>query len=470
VTRGRDQARSESPPLVGEASFPLDNRDRRYSPGNEASPIHGQVTPGRRTRVRIDAVDVFGGFLDEPEWQPALGERRLRLSALGPLSRLVERKVSTALHENIRTDEAIALILDQIDPPDTAGLLFDVGEFDVDEFGETGWSADWRRLDRGATTLRWWWLDDEDALRAIEDLLVVEGPGACVYEDGQGRIVFEGRDYRTVTARCQTAQATYRDLDNGADPWFAQLRYLGRQREVTNVATFEVVTRETQAEAVVWEHEEEIALGPSAAREFVAKAVGPFKEAVAPEAGTDYTLSAGSALVQIDRDSGQRCLVTVTAGPAGATLSGLRLRAKPVTEVRRQTVTNQIDTTASIVAHGRLERELRGRQEIGVNVAQDLVDAVVHLYAEPRAQVEIVVEAPNAAPNDLLASVLARQISDRLAVSDAHLGVDDEVMVERIELDYGRGRLVATLGCEAADGTAYFLFDVGDFDVDSFCF
>src|SRR5690606_32639819 len=56
----------------------------------------------------------------------------------------------------------------------------------------------WRQLDVGATVIRWWWAEDEDAFDAISKIVASEGPPAMVYANEHGGIVFRSRHHRLL--------------------------------------------------------------------------------------------------------------------------------------------------------------------------------------------------------------------------------------------------------------------------------
>lgn len=177
---GRDQSRALSPTAVGSMSFELNNLNRVYSPENGSSPIAGFVNPARD--LWIDAVwqgrryNLFRGYLDEYKVDPHPNVKRVNATALDALSLLKEVKVSTPLYPSIRTGEAIHAVLDSI-----------------------GWPYNRRDIDLGATTLRWWFAEGQDAWTVINDLVKAEGPPALLTSSALGSISFRDRHHRLWT-------------------------------------------------------------------------------------------------------------------------------------------------------------------------------------------------------------------------------------------------------------------------------
>lgn len=440
IERGRDSIRTLSPPMVGLADLELDNVSRDYSPSNGSSPIYGKVLPGRQVRIEVDhngtVTGLFRGFLDEPDHRPGIGAQRVHLPVLGSLSWLRGKKISTALYQNYRTDQALGVILDNVGWP-TVGTPGG-GSWGTAIWGTTVWAAGgWpgaeRVLNTGGTTLDWWWLDEEDAYDAAVALLNCEGPGAALYEDNAGKINFEGRHYRLVTARSTTVQATFRDT--GAEPVMAEpFRVAASIKDIINICTVEIRKRTAKPLQAVWTLGSTATIGGNEVRKYIVRSSDPFTAALTPVAGTDYTLTAGSVSPSLDRTSGGNVTLTLTAGAGGATLTGLQLRAQPVKVDAATLVSNTISTIASQQQHGKRVWELPIRAEIPVNVAQDLCNAIVGLYQEPRFGVELTVEGTS---DTHLDQQRLRQISDRIHVIEAHTGLDTDFWIEQIRHELG---------------------------------
>jgi hypothetical protein len=429
--RGKDQIRSFSPPMAGRLDAGLDNRSRDYSPENGSSPLVGKLVPGHKVRLRatFSAVtyDLFTGTLDDLPQHPELGARAVDLPCLGSLSRLKGVKVSTALYQNVRTDQALGSLLDA-----------------------AGWPAGDRVLSTGRTTLLWWWADDADAFEMAVTLLNTEGPGASLYEDGQGRIVFEDRHYRLTQARCTTSQAMIRD--SGAEPLHTEpFAYNPGLMDTITRAVARVNVRTVQPLDVAWQLGQDVSLGVSQVLTFRATTGDPVTGVVAPVAGTDYTVLAGSvASVALDRTSGSRIGVTVTAGAGGATVRGLQVRAQKLTAQATDIV------SAPLTPPPRVERgpALALWPEIQPNVAQDICDAIVRAYKDARPTVSLTLQGASAT---MLTHLLNREISDRVTVVEAQTGLNADLFVERIAhaVDLAGSRHRATLGLEKISAAMY---------------
>lgn len=436
TTRGRDQIRALGPPAAGRADMELTNVDKQFSPENTDSVLYGNLVPGRQVQVRATyggtTYNLWTGYLDDIPQFPELSKRSVGLPSLGGFSKLAGQNVSTQVYQNITTDVALGHLLDA-----------------------AGWSATARTLDTGKTTLAWWWLDNEDAFQAARALLNTEGPGAALYEDGSGNIVFESRHYRLTTARSTTAQATF--ADTGAEPKFlaTPFSYNPALKDILNVAQITVKTRTAKSASVVWSLGQTVTLSPSEVRQYVATSSDPFTGAITPVNATDYTVSAGGlSSVTLSRTSGASTIVTLTAGSSGATVTGLQLRAQLVSTDNSVLVSNTVDTSASIAKYGRQVFALDTRAEIAANVAQDLVNAIVGLYQNPRPTVTFQVSNGHA---DRLTQILSRQISDRITITESQTVLSADFFIERIEHQVMQAGLhhITTFGCEKASNAGY---------------
>jgi hypothetical protein len=443
AVRGRDQIRSLAPPMAGSASCEVDNQTKRYSPEYVAGALYGNLLPGRR--VQIEAIYaavtyyLWTGYLDDLPQYPDRSRLSVGLPAIGPLSKLANQQISTALYSSIATGTAIGHVLDAV-----------------------GWPAGDRVIDTGNTTLDWWWLNNTDAISALRSLLASEGPGAAIYEDGLGRIVFEDRGYRRTTARSITSQETF--SDTGAQPTFGKsFAYNPELKNVFNLITITIKTRTAKASAAVWSLGNNLTLAVGEVRAILATASDPFTNAITPVSPTDYTASAGSlASVVLSRTSGTSTVITLTAGASGATLTGLQLRAQTVTVDNTTQVNSTLDTSASIAKYGRRVYNAITLDEVPFITAQDLTNAVVALYQEPRPTVKIQLDNGHA---DRLVQSLTREISDRITIIEPQTGLSADFFIEQIAHEVVAGGLLhrTIFGCEQISGLVYGVWGTSEF-------
>lgn len=443
IGRGRDQARQYSPPRAGVMEFSLDNPTGKYSSANAASPLAGQLLPGRLVDYKetYAAVDypLYRGFLEDPRELPADDIRMVHWSAVDGLARLQAAKVSTAMYTNVTTDYAVARVLDA-----------------------AGWPASLRTLDAGKTTLARWWVDGVSAFDAIRDLVLTEGQGALFYVDAEGNLVFESRHYRLLTTRCVTAQATFRGT--GAEPLYGtDFEYENGIRQVVNVCTIPVRSYAVAALGTIWTGPTPITLGANETKTYlVSTTADGFEDAVNPTTGGgDYSVSAGSITsATLDRTGGKTATLTLVAGSGGATITGLRVRAEAVS-VSTVDVSNTVDASASQDSESgygvrAFPDEFLPKWVPTVAEALDWCNATVNRYQQPVPRVRISVS--NLTEQRLL-QALSRKISDRVHVIEAERAfVDDDFMVETLTHEISDGRNHKTrFTCERADSAAFWV-------------
>lgn len=296
--RGKDQIRQFAPAAAGQAAWVMNNRSRDYSPGNTNSDLYGLVQPGRKVQIQhkgspgegfdfVDGTDfnfvdgtplesegslggvIWTGLNDDVVQHPESWS--VSLPCFGNLSRLRGKTISTGLSQNITTSGFLSLVLD-----------------------EAGWPADERTIQTGLTTLGWAWVDNEDAFEVVERIRATEGPGASIYEDRNGYIVFENRDARTTQTRSTVSQATFTDTEH-----IVALNYSSNFKDTIEAAVIEVDEREMQGQSVIWELGSDLTLTSGQVRRLQIRGTDPFMNATLPSAApgdTIQTLTASATL------------------------------------------------------------------------------------------------------------------------------------------------------------------------------
>ena len=401
-----------------------------------ASRIRAHAQAGARGRYPLSE-----NILDDLPQQPEWANKTVGLPALGLLSRLHNTRVSTALYQNLRTDQAFDILCD------AAGIPKDA-----------------RVVNPGSSTLLWWWLDQEAPWEAAVKLLHTEGPGAAIYEDADGRLNFEGRQYRLARPRCTTVQATYADGFDEPHRLDA-LDYNPGLKHIVNACTIEVVRREASSLQTVWSLGSDITIPANGTVIFTATSSdsSPLTGAVAPTQGPDFGVPSGSiTAVSLFRTSGAKIPFSLTAGAAGASVNNLQLRAQRLPISGRAIVTNNVDASASIAKYGRQSFPYDVWPELDYLQAQDFCDAVVQAYQDPRPYVRV--QTVPSIGGTTGHQTLNRQISDRVAILDQQLVTVMEAFVEQIEYRYEGGRFVTVLGCEKAFGGVYAVWGTAQWD------
>jgi len=478
ITRGRDQSRGRGLGRVATTGHTLRNDHRRYSAGG--AELSASLLPGRPHRVGVtyggtvlmddasvtmdDALAImdgrstsylFTGSLDDIQQRPALGERRVTVTALGSLLKLRGQRISTPLYQSITTGQAVAYAFA------AAGLASTEYEIDAD-------------MTANGRTLAYWYADDEDLYDVVARLVLdTEGYPAYLGERGDGVIEVQGRNYRSLTTRCLIAQAVFWDrvtsdatgnalmddpdvqmddpdvfMDGGGyGLYHVDFRYVPGIRDVVNDVTQEVVTRAAQSSAVVWTSGQTVTLDDAGAATVTAKPNDPFLSAITPSTGGgDFTLSAGTVTVALSRTSGGSTAIQFSAGTPGATVSNLRLRAQSYTATSTVRVGHTVDTVLSQSNYGVRSAQLNGWPGLTVLEATSLCDGVAFAYADPRPLIEIDVVNGDGAH---LQQIMRLDVGTRIRAVDRHTGVSLELSIEQITHRITTGRIHrTTYACE----------------------
>jgi hypothetical protein len=437
ISYGRDQTRSLSPISMGSASFELNNLNRDYSPDNSSSPLAGFIAPARP--VKIEAVlngspfVLFRGHIDEYNVNPSPKERRVDITALDALAKLREARGTTSLHPALRAGEAIGKILDSI-----------------------GWPTADRDIDVGATTVRWWCIDDDEAWQSILDLVAAEGPPSLVTVDTTGRIVFRDRHHRLLRTASNTSQVTFRDT--GTEPLFsAPMEYDQGWRDVYNDVAISVDERNPEPElTAIWSSDLSYSIPSGTTYTITARTSDPFTGAIAPVNGTDYQLRAGSASITLSRTSGKSTTISIVAS-GDTVIDDLQVRGYAVPVSRSVQISKSEPT--SIATYG-LKTWPDSLQLACLEDARAIGDIVLSYRSERLPIVTLTVIGDR---DSRLGQCLGRNLSDRATVVDGETGLNRDFFIEKITHRIPLGGLfhVTTFGCEAvpAPGTSPFTFD-----------
>lgn len=483
VEIGRDQGRVTGGPKVPRAAWRLQNNHRRYATEYAGSPLHGKLRPGHKcqiTRVLGDTtnatmasatiamadaaafmgggaeVPILTGRTDEPKEHYRLGERVVEVSAYGTIQRLIDTKItfSNGALVNYTTGAAMVQALT------LAGLSG--AEMVIDQDA----------IDNGYT-LRQWIVDDEPAWDVCRAIWASSGPPAALYEDSQGRIHFEGRNYRTITSRCLNVQQWFSDTSPAL--FLADLEYEPSNLSVINDMTIEVETRATQINQQVWQAGAAVAVGAGATVDLLARVNDPIIDIDTPVVTTDYALTGTAvASITVTQLSPYTYRIRIVGGAGSATLSGvgtntgLQLRAKPVPVVSRQQVRGTFDTAPGIAAYGKRRDPPEISGAIWKNMSEQhaaaLVDGYLVAYQAPRSIVRLTLE--NGTPA-LLREMLTRQISDRIHVTDAWSGTDLDVTIEQTNHEIVSDNLHRVVfHCERVVELNWARWDISRFDTD----
>lgn len=377
---------------------------------------------------------LWQGNLDNIQQNSAQGQISATLPAFGTLSKLVGKKISTQLLENVTTDVALIELLT------VAGIDPSL----IDPY-------------IGNTTLDWWWLDNEDAFQAATTLLYSEGPGAKLYEDRDGSIVLENRQHRFTDAGSTTSQYTLNTTGDTSNAAFRTYTYDPGLKNIVNSANAVQKTRAADVSpSIVWFYPsgDIITLAPNEVWSVQTSATDPFKDAVVPNPGTNYAIISGSVTPSLSATSGTIITITMTAGASGCSFGALSLTATSVPITATVTVNSTVDTSASQATYGLRVFNLPLRAEISVNTMQDLVNAIASTYSQPRATVTFGIMSADGGINYNIQRGL--QISNRVTVIEGQSAFNGDVWIESISHTILSGtNFMTTYGAEKIIETLY---------------
>jgi hypothetical protein len=469
VSYGRDQERQLGPAVVGSAAFTLDNSTRRYSPDNALSPLSGDLDPARTMSASVDfngqRYPLFRGRIDDYTVQADFGDRTADFTFLDGLNDLAGIKLSTGVYTSMRTGDLINLVLDL-----------------------AGWTGG-RDIDRGASVVRYWWLEDTDALSAINDLVKSEGPPALAYVSPGGVFTFRDRHHRLQRPQSLTPRAVFSagrlaDCSTTAPavPGYSFTKpfvYSHGWRDIVNSVTFDVEEREPAAvPEVVWTDNSTYTLTQGQSVDVEVRASEPFVGALPPVPGVDLiydNLSSGWVQTVLSRNSGVSATLTLKCLGRSVTVTKLQLRARPLTVAR--TVRVSLTDPGSVTRHG--ERAYPDSAPWANPAdAEAIASMILRHYGRRRPTVQLRIVSQDPAH---FTQVLQRTVSDRIRIVNGEMGLDSDFFVERVTHTVQRlGRTgrppvhAVVLGCEqdwAAPSNAFRFdqrgagFDQGVFDL-----
>lgn len=416
--RGNQTGRRILPPQAGTASVTLTNQSGDYYPDNTGSPISGSIFPGRGVRIQETysgtTYILWTGKLDTLKAEPRLDERRVAITGLGSLSAILETKLSTEVHFGKDTGTLIGVCLDA-----------------------ASWPASLRSIDPGITTIPVWWEDGTTAWTAIQRLFYAEGPGALIYEDGQGRICFRNRYFKATTTRASVSQATFDDT--GGTGYF-DFDYDQGWRDIINTVSMDVPRRIAGQIETVWTLPGTLTIPASTTYTVEIKTSDPVYDIVPITGGEDLNniniwIAKGAInATSFSRTSGQSFTASLTSTAGEVIVERWEVRARPLKLVEAP----QTDSDAtSITNYGKRDDTRDYRWVQYPELAEDLIDGILLDRKDPRRKVTMTLRSDrNPTRADLQAvytQLLSREIGDRITIVQTRASVSRTFWIEAIE-------------------------------------
>lgn len=432
----------ESNQLTGDETiidFILNNQDARFSPENSSSPYYGKMLPQKKIKVvaEVNGTEYtrYLGFCENFDVEPFVSKTAM-LRGIGSKQYIQEQLVKLPLLEDVRSDEVIAAILEQLHLPPSMGDAWILGATGYSELGETTYLSDLSlgmELDTGASTFPYvadnWdsgfqgnqyvnkdWSTGFKGYDAIVD--VVRAERGRFFFDREGKAIFWSRD-RLQLNTSVVASYTQKDFVGG--------KYRSGKNVFNEIHVFAYPRSIEEGNSVVWELDAPVSVRRAIDEEIDAKwvdqesgvsisVVDPFVSSFVATGSVAYHIEykAKGAEIRLDNQDNVRRRVDAMA------ISG-----------RKMTTHNQVERLAidgtSSAKYGRRELRIDSKLIDDPDFAQNVADYELSRWKDPRSEfteVEMLVK------NDVQAlEVMSRQIGDRIRISDTSLGHDKEYFI-----------------------------------------
>ena len=377
---------------------------------------------------------LFAGRIEDIEPSGAAGNRTVLITAYDGLRDLASMEVNAALQMNIRTDEAIVAILDEV-----------------------GWPAADRDLDAGNDTLSYWWTPNDQKAKQMCDALAMSELGAFFIMANGNAIFINRRRFNTGwTGFAPISQAEIADIQI-KQPWDT----------VANVIIVRCNPVQTSSEVVLWRLQDlnlYVAAGNSV------EVWAEYKDAtgnacvaenvISPVMTTDYTansasggggtdLTASMGVVANIYSTWTKLTVTNSSATTGFYVTLLRVRgdgiAATTTMVRK-------DDAASQAIYGKRSLTMDLPWQQSISTALDLAETLKTSYANPLQAVDITFD--NKLPN-----VFRYELGMRMVVIIAEYAISHTMRINSLTIWTGNTMqdVKATLGLTPADQNLYWL-------------
>lgn len=418
-------------------SLTLDNNDKRFSPEYASSPLFGKLVPYRPIRVRSN-----DGTNERSHWvgwveriQPSVnanGKRICEITAAGPMLFFQAAETKLALQENLRTDEIIAkLIQEVVIPPSLSGAWL-LGRSGNSEVGRSTWlanTASFSVLDQGKTTLAIAadnWVnqggladkeqDTFDVYRAIKDVTAAER--GRFFFDREGRAVFWNRH------RLLDDNPTAATFDNA----MTDLVYTyGALDELKNEIVVICHPRAAgPVDEVLWGLNRRVGVAPGKTKTLNVKyrdINGNSRVGARDVTVSDIILEKGSLSITLDAGATSAELKLTNTGTGRAILKACSVRGQKVTDYGQMEAT--ASDTLSIADYGRRTLRLNLPSIDDLEYAESIALFEQYRRSQPRGSaMAITLTSHGKDGGGQHAHQLARTLGDRITVKEAQTGHD----------------------------------------------
>lgn len=443
--RGRDQASQLTGRSIGGRFIAVvDNRSGDYNSFNTASPITGNMLPGKPLRLLATSVSqadkvIWNGFLSRVRPRPTLGGDNVAIfEGHGPLSQINVHEMSLAMRTSELTDVTIGAILDEV-----------------------GWAAGDRVLAVGKTTLTRYWADRIQPVTALQQVEAAEA--GFIWEDKAGKIHFDSRHSR-LAGTALTSQATFSDAAAAVRPYRA-IEQIDPMDTLFNIFSSSVTLYTVQAIATLWTLGQvgvnapgipagqsftwwanypnpgtatDGAVGVDAWTTPVATTDWTFNDTAA---GTGVDITANMAIVATKFGNAMKMVFTNNHATATAYVQTLKARGTAITA--GDPITIREEDTASQTTY-KVEREWPAPTRFipTTQEAYDWAKFSLSIYKDPIATLELAFIANQS--ETMLDEMINREIGDRITVvaqNNADLDINRAFFIESIAHNIRADRL-----------------------------
>jgi len=458
--RGKDEELNDA--MSGICELLLVNTDNRFSPEKSSSPYYGDLKTRRGVLLKAtspNAVNLFTGFLSDLNDSPQHRKRTTEFYCVDGMETLARTDIRTPLYKDYLDGDLIVELLGLAGWSEGAAWILDTSELGSETI--LGFMA--TNLDDGQDTIPYAYFHKVKALDAINE--IKNSSLGFFYVNGSGEAVYEDRHHRLLSPH-DTVQATFNDT-------MADIKPYHRDKDIINEAIATFIPRTIAGgltDAWTLQGTPLIPVGESITIE--ADFSYAYDDMENPASTTDYTANSASGGGGTDLTGdititptiwakGARFVITNGASqPAYITL--LKIRGKLITE--EDNIVRTAYDNDSQREYQKRSLNLNGDFLISSPVAQDFADYVVGGCKDPKARYQIILHSKGDTTGTILGNILTLNISDRIRVVSARLGLDDEFFINKMrhEIDnFGKEHRV-TYDIVKAEDEEYWVMDFSE--------
>ena len=434
--------------MAGTLQILLNDESGKYSRFNAASPIFGNILPGRLVAIQTNdsfpytfpiifpGTPIWTGYLEDivPHVSET-GRKTATLTAIGSFA-MVQKKVSVSMKTTILTSDAVIATLDAL-----------------------AWPAGRRAIETGLTTMDRWWADFKNGLNVLREIEDTEF--GFLWEKATADIAFADRQFRFTNARSITAVATFSD-DPADSALYSRIEQQGPIQDIFNIIEATVQGYTVGGEATLWTLSESGADSPfivdGDTRNFWASYPNPDSatNAWGVDAwrdplveNTDYEANTQADGGGVDKSGilsivltkfGNRMKIAVTPTGSDVYLTLLQGRGTPITRKDPVTVSDQDD--ASILLYQARTFPIPAKFIPNTTEARSYVAYLKGIYAGPIPMLRIwMIASVSQASMAAAVGVDINERVDIVAANKTGLGITQPFIVEAIRHVIGEDKV-----------------------------